>query len=157
MSEEPSAPHPVPAPPKHPLTQPIPVVGKDDGGPKRAKRRRRRRGRGRLPERAIVFVGPMAAGKTSLGRRVAKDLGVQFVDSDAVFQSRHGVITEFFERQGESEFRRIEAEIIAEQLAQPGVAAGLVEGARFEMRNRGPILTTRPYILRNTGHKKTRW
>lgn len=67
-------------------------------------------------ERAIVFVGPMAAGKTSLGRRVAKDR-VQFVDSDAVFQSRHGVITEFFERQGESEFRRIEAEIIAEQLA----------------------------------------
>ena len=71
------------------------MVGRADGAPKRAKRRRRRRGRGRLPERAIVFVGPMAAGKTSLGRRVAKDLGGQFVDSDAVFQSRYGVITEF--------------------------------------------------------------
>ncbi len=157
MSEEPSAPHPVPAPPKHPLTQPIPVVGRADGAPKRAKRRRRRRGRGRLPERAIVFVGPMAAGKTSLGRRVAKDLGVQFVDSDAVFQSRHGVITEFFERQGESEFRRIEAEIIAEQLAQPGLrilalggGAVLTESTRVLLREHPVVLlmTTQAAVLR---------
>ena len=147
MSEEPSAPHPVPAPPKHPLTQPIPVVGKDDGGPKRAKRRRRRRGRGRLPERAIVFVGPMAAGKTSLGRRVAKDLGVQFVDSDAVFQSRHGVITEFFERQGESEFRRIEAEIIAEQLAQPGLRILALGGGAVLTESTRVLLRDHPVVL----------
>jgi len=157
VNETPQAPHPVPSPPKHPLTQPIAIVGAADDAPKRGRRRRRRRGRGRLPERAIVFVGPMAAGKTSLGRRVAKDLGVQFVDSDAVFQSRHGVITEFFERQGEPEFRRIEAEIIAEQLAQPGLrilalggGAVLTESTRVLLRGHPVVLlmTTQAAVLR---------
>ncbi len=154
MTEEPQAPHPVPAPPKHPLTQPVPVVGAE--APKR-NRRRRRRGRGRLPERTIVFVGPMAAGKTSLGRRVAKDLGVPFVDSDAVFQSRHGVIADFFERHGEPEFRRLEAEIIAEQLEQPGLrilalggGAVLTESTRDLLRGYPVVLlmTTQAAVLR---------
>jgi shikimate kinase len=99
----------------------------------------------------------MAAGKTSLGRRVAKDLGVPFVDTDAVFQARHGVITEFFERQGEAEFRRIEAEIIAEQLAMPGlriVALGggavLTESTRALLRGYPVVLlmTTQAAVLR---------
>lgn len=147
MNETPEAPHPVPTPPKHPLTQPITVVGAVGYGPKRSKRRRRRRRRGRLPDRAIVFVGPMAAGKTSLGRRVAKDLGVQFVDSDAVFQSRHGVITEFFELQGEAEFRRIEAEIIAEQLAQPGLRILALGGGAVLTDSTRVLLKAHPVVL----------
>ncbi len=144
MTEDPSAPHPVPAPPKHPLTQPIPVVGA--ATPKRS-RRGRKRGRGRLPERAIVFVGPMAAGKTSLGRKVAKDLGVPFIDSDAVFQSRHGVITEFFERFGEPEFRRIEAEIIAEQLALPGLRIVALGGGAVLTDSTRQLLRGHPVVL----------
>lgn len=157
-----SAPRPVPTPPKHPLTRPIPVVAPDAVGVMRQpssgrKKRRRRRSQGRLPDRAIVFVGPMAAGKTSLGRRVAKDLKVQFVDTDAVFQSRHGVITEFFQTRGEDEFRRIEADIIAEQLAIPGlriVALGggavLTESTRTLLRQHPVVLllTTQAAVLR---------
>lgn len=144
---------PVPAPPKHPITQPIAVVA--DAAPKRS--RRRRRGRGRLPERAIVFVGPMAAGKTSLGKRVARDLGVPFVDTDAVFQARHGVIAEFFVKHGEEEFRRLEAEVVAEQLAVPGlrvVALGggavLAESTRVLLRDHPVVLlmTTQEAVLR---------
>ncbi len=146
MTEDPSAPHPVPSPPRHPLTQPVPVV--ETPAPKRARRRRRRgRGRGRLPERTIVFVGPMAAGKTSLGRKVAKDLGVKFVDSDAVFQSRHGVITDFFEKHGEAEFRRIEAEIIAEQLSQPGLRILALGGGAVLTESTRVLLHDYPVIL----------
>ena len=73
-----------------------------------------------MPDVAVVLVGPMAAGKTSLGRRLARELGVPFVDTDAVFVREHGTITEFFAAHGEPEFRRIEAEVIAAQLAEPG-------------------------------------
>lgn len=146
MTDEPTPTRPVPAPPKHPLTQPIPVVGEIKPTPKRSKRRRRR-GRGRLPNRAIVFVGPMAAGKTSLGRRVAKDLGVPFVDSDALFQSRHGVITDFFEAHGEAEFRRIEAEIIAEQLAEEGLRVFALGGGAVLTESTRELLRDFPVVL----------
>lgn len=155
--------HPVPAPPKHPLsTQPIKLPTEGEGSSRAAsttgaKRRRRSRRRARLPERAVVFVGPMAAGKTSLGRKVAKDLGIPFVDTDAVFVRRYGAITEFFSARGEPEFRRIEAEIIAEELARPGtriVALGggavLAEPTRALLRDHPVVLlmTTQAAVLR---------
>ena len=123
----------------------------------RGRRRRRRRPGTRLPDRAIVFVGPMAAGKTSLGKRVARELGVPFVDTDAVIVRRHGVITEFFATHGETEFRRIEAEVIAEELAVEGcriVALGggavLTESTRALLANHPVVLlmTTQEAVLR---------
>lgn len=144
---------PVPGPPKHPLTQPIPIPDT----PKRQKRRRSRRRRRRLPQEAVVFVGPMAAGKTSLGRQVAKELGVPFVDTDAVFVRSHGPITEFFADHGEEEFRRIEAELIAEELRRPGsrivaLGGGAVLADRTRaLLHRHPVvllLTTQESVLR---------
>lgn len=89
----------------------------------------------------------MAAGKTSLGRRVAKELGVPFVDSDVVFVRRHGTITDFFASNGEAEFRRIEEEIIAEELAQPGKRIlALGGGAVLSARTRA-LLQQHPTIL----------
>ncbi|UOQ58683.1 shikimate kinase [Leucobacter allii] len=129
----------------------------------RGRRRRRRRGTGRLPDRAVVFVGPMAAGKTSLGKRVARELGVPFVDTDAVFVRRHGPIAAFFETHGEPEFRRIEAEVIAEELALPGgriVALGGGAVITAETRRRlaaHPVvllLTTQEAVLRTANLAK---
>lgn len=123
----------------------------------RGRRRRRRRPGTRLPDRAIVFVGPMAAGKTSLGKRVARELGVPFVDTDAVIVRQHGVITEFFATHGEAAFRRIEAEVIAEELAVEGcriVALGggavLTESTRALLANHPVVLlmTTQEAVLR---------
>ncbi|XPP25995.1 MAG: shikimate kinase [Leucobacter sp.] len=133
---------PVPTPPKHPLTQPIPVVQT----PKRRRRRARRR-RKRLPLKAIVFVGPMAAGKTSLGRQVAKELGVPFVDTDAVFVRGHGPITEFFATHGEEEFRRIEAEVIAEELARPGTRIVALGGGAVLTDSTRALLHQHPVVL----------
>lgn len=157
---------PVPSPPRHPLTQPVPVVGGETksssgGGATAAKRevgrRRRRRRRGRVPQTAIVFIGPMAAGKTSLGRRVAKELEIPFVDTDAVFVRQHGPIADFFTAHGEDEFRRLEAEIVAEEVQRPGariVALGggsVLAASTRELLHRHPVvllMTTQAAVLR---------
>lgn len=147
-SEGAAAPRPVPSPPKHPLTQPIPVVAGDrEAKPVRAKRRRPRRRRPGMPPRAVVLVGPMAAGKTSLGRNLAKELGVPFVDTDAVFVRAHGTITDFFASRGEEEFRLIEERIIAEELARPGTRiVALGGGAVLSARTR-ELLSAHPVVL----------
>lgn len=118
--------------------------------PKSGRSRRRRRGRRGAPkvtERVLVFVGPMAAGKTSLGKRVARELGVPFVDSDAVFVRSHGAITEFFEAHGEPEFRRIEAEVIAAELSSgAGKVLALGGGAVLTASTR-ELLASHPVVL----------
>jgi shikimate kinase/3-dehydroquinate synthase len=57
-------------------------------------------------ERFIVLVGLMGAGKTSLGKRLAKGSGMDFVDSDSEIEKAAGcTIPEIFARYGEAEFR----------------------------------------------------
>lgn len=114
--------------------------------PKR-RRRRRRGGAPKLPSRPVVFVGPMAAGKTSLGRRVAKELGLQFVDSDVLFVRQHGPIAEFFTANGEPEFRRIEAEIIAAELATEGTRILALGGGAVLSAETRALLANHPTIL----------
>lgn len=89
----------------------------------------------------------MAAGKTSLGRKVAKDLGIPFVDTDAVFVRQHGAITEFFANSGEPEFRRIEAEIIAEELARPGARIVALGGGAVLAETTRQLLAEYPVVL----------
>ena len=64
---------------------------------------------------SIFLVGPMGAGKTTIGRLLAKALGVDFLDSDKEIEQRTGVsIPTIFEYEGEPGFRRREAEVLAE-------------------------------------------
>lgn len=100
-----------------------------------------------MEERILVFVGPMAAGKTSLGKRVARELGVPFVDSDAVFVRRHGAITDFFVTHGEAEFRRIEAEVIAEELASGGGKVLALGGGAVLTASTRELLAAHPVVL----------
>lgn len=78
-----------------------------------------------MPERAevIVLVGPMGVGKTTVGRKLAKALGMTFVDTDALIVSEHGPIPEIFEAQGEPAFRLLEEQALAEAISKPGVVA----------------------------------
>lgn len=139
---------PVPAPPKHPLTQPIPVVkGAKRVEPATRRKRARRRRRPKLPDRAIVFVGPMAAGKTSLGRHVAKALGVPFIDTDAVFVRHHGVIATFFDAHGEAEFRRLEEAVIEAELAKPGARIVALGGGAVLSERTRELLARHPVVL----------
>jgi shikimate kinase len=59
----------------------------------------------------------MGAGKTSIGRRLAERIGVQFVDADKEIETAAGcTIADFFARFGEEEFRRGEERVIARLL-----------------------------------------
>lgn len=72
------------------------------------------------PIRNIFLVGPMGAGKTTIGRILAKCLKVEFLDSDKEIEQRTGVdIPMIFEYEGEAGFRRRETEVILE-LVQTG-------------------------------------
>ena len=63
----------------------------------------------------IFIVGPMGAGKTTVGKRLAEQRGMDFVDSDHEIEARCGVDISFiFEKEGEAGFRRREKQVIAE-------------------------------------------
>lgn len=72
-------------------------------------------------EPSLVLVGPMAAGKSSIGRSVARMLGLPFSDSDRRIAAVHGPIPTIFAEHGEAHFRQVERETIAALLEQPGV------------------------------------
>lgn len=150
----PPATRPIPTPPPAALrghegpAAPQDAAGEKAAAPNRRRRRHRRgRRRNQVPQTAIVFVGPMAAGKTSLGRRVAKELGVPFVDTDVVFSRSHGAITTFFEKHGEAEFRRIEAEIIAQALEEPGTRIVSLGGGAVLSETTRELLGRHPVVL----------
>ncbi len=61
----------------------------------------------------IILVGPMGAGKTTIGKRLAKHLHRPFVDVDEVIEKRLGVtIQTIFDTEGESGFREREKNIL---------------------------------------------
>jgi shikimate kinase/3-dehydroquinate synthase len=82
-------------------------------------------------DRHIALIGFMGAGKTSVGKEVARRTGRPFVDTDAVIEERHGPIPQLFER-GESEFRGIEREVVEEALSRSELAVIAVGGGAFE-------------------------
>ena len=73
--------------------------------------------------RAIVLVGPMGAGKTTLGKKLAKKLGVSFADTDRLIGSRHGSISRIFEKHGEEHFRNLETKALERALSEFDVVA----------------------------------
>ena len=70
--------------------------------------------RGLELDRAVVLVGLMGVGKSTVGRRLAGRLGLPFVDADTEIESAAGMtIAEIFDRYGEAHFRDGERRVIA--------------------------------------------
>jgi len=70
-----------------------------------------------VPERTIVLIGLMGAGKTCVGRKLAARIGRPFVDADAEIELAAGcTISEIFERMGEAAFRNGERRVMARLL-----------------------------------------
>jgi shikimate kinase len=70
-----------------------------------------------LGARAIVLVGMMGSGKSSVGRRLATRLGLPFVDADTEIETAaHMTIPEIFAQRGEAEFREGERRVISRVL-----------------------------------------
>lgn len=74
-------------------------------------------------QHAIVLIGPMGVGKTTIGRRLARALKVSFIDTDALIVAEHGPIPEIFEKLGEPTFRSFEEQAVEKAIAQPAVVA----------------------------------
>ncbi len=91
----------------------------------------------------VVLVGPPGAGKSTIGRKLAKELGVDLYDTDAGIERETGrTIPEIFAADGEPEFRRIEERVVRRAiLAERGVVslgggAVLSKDTRALLRNR---------------------
>lgn len=81
-------------------------------------------------DRPIVLVGMMGAGKTTVGRRLAKALGLAFHDADAEIEQAAGMsVSELFEKHGEASFRQGETKVIARLLAGAPIVLATGGGA----------------------------
>jgi shikimate kinase len=77
-----------------------------------------------------VLVGLPGSGKSTIGRRLSKALGVSLLDTDAAIEQRTGrTIADIFAADGEQEFRRIEEEVVRAALAEHGGVVSLGGGA----------------------------
>ena len=114
----------------------------------------------------IFLVGMMGAGKTSVGRLLAKRLNKVFYDSDHVIEQRTGVkIPVIFEIEGEQGFRHRESVVLDELTAlneivlATGGGAVLARENRDKLRSRGTVVYLRATVkdlLNRTRHDKNR-
>ncbi|MGZ0710853.1 shikimate kinase (plasmid) [Coraliomargarita sp. W4R53] len=104
---------------------------------------------------ALVLIGPMGAGKTSVGKRVAKALNVTFLDTDAMVVREHGSIADLFVAHGEPHFRSLERAAVHRAIHGGGVVAlggGAVldESTRHDLADhRVVFLTVSPQVVAN--------
>lgn len=85
----------------------------------------------------IILTGMMGAGKSTVGKALAKRLKMQFFDSDRVIEERTGVnIPTIFEIEGEDGFRQREQQTIAELAAMDGIVLATGGGSLIAEQNR---------------------
>ena len=128
---------------------------------------RGRGGRSPVSIRGNIFlVGMMGAGKTSVGRVLAKRLGKTFFDSDHVIEERTGVrVSVIFDIEGEEGFRSRERAVIAELTEREDIVVASGGGAvlssenRCLLRERGTVVYLRATVrdlFNRTRHDKNR-
>src|ERR1700741_2245533 len=90
-----------------------------------------------LGKPSVFLIGPMGAGKTAVGRYLARELKLPFHDSDAEIERRTGVdIPYIFEKEGEAGFRQREREAIEALTALEGIVLATGGGAVLLAENR---------------------
>ncbi|MBB3444664.1 shikimate kinase [Sinorhizobium sp. B11] len=100
----------------------------------------RDRARAALGSRNLILVGLMGAGKSSVGRLVAHQLGVPFIDSDIEIERvSRMTITELFAAYGEEEFRALEARVMKRLLKGGPRVVSTGGGAFINARTRRHI------------------
>jgi shikimate kinase len=114
----------------------------------------------------IFLVGPMGAGKSTIGRYLAKTLKRVFYDSDREIEKRTGVsISWIFEREGEAGFRVREQKVIAELTELKNIVLATGGGAimsddnRRALRSQGHVVylaASEEQLIKRTAKDKTR-
>ncbi len=98
-------------------------------------------------KRNIYIVGPMGAGKSTIGRQIAQQLHLEFVDSDAEIERRTGAeIAWVFDVEGEDGFRKREADVISDLTEQQGIVLATGGGSIIskDVRNK---LSARGFVV----------
>jgi shikimate kinase len=118
------------------------------------------------PSANLFLIGPMGAGKTTVGRRVADELGMHFFDLDHEIEARSGAeIGLIFELEGEAGFRRRESDLLDELSRGSDIVlstggGGVLDAAnRQHLRERGFVIyleTTVDQQLRRLAHDRKR-
>lgn len=114
----------------------------------------------------VYLVGLPGVGKTTVGRHLARRLGLPFVDSDRLIEERIGCsIRDFFEREGEDAFRAWEEAVIDEltrghaRVLSTGGGVVLRAANRQRLRERGWVFylrATPEILMRRLRHDRTR-
>ena len=90
--------------------------------------------------RNLFLIGPMGAGKSAVGRQLARMLHLDFVDSDEEIEKRTGVDIAFiFEKEGESGFRQREVKVIDELSQMDGIVLATGGGAVIDADSRNRL------------------
>jgi len=97
--------------------------------------------------RRIFLVGPMGAGKTTIGKRLAKALKLKFIDADHELERRTGVtIATIFDIEGEAGFRQREQKLLDELTQTDGVVLATGGGAVLNAGTR-QVLAARGFAV----------
>ena len=114
----------------------------------------------------IVLIGPMGSGKTTVGRRLAENLKIDFYDTDHEIIDKTGVsIDHIFDVEGEEGFRKRETDVLKELCIKPNIVLATGGGAvilkknRELIKNSGSVIylsSSVDQILRRTSKSKTR-
>lgn len=114
----------------------------------------------------IFIIGPMGVGKTTIGRRLARRLDKQFIDSDRELEKRTGAtISLIFDVEGETGFRERETRLLDELTAgkdlvlATGGGAVLSEANRRRLKERGIVVylyASPELLMKRTAHDQTR-
>ncbi len=121
----------------------------------------------------VALVGVPGAGKTTIGRRLAADIGVDFLDTDQLIEAREGrSVGDIFIQDGEDAFRVIECEVVARAIVESDGVLALGGGAVLDAGTRALLAdiptvwlsvdpetavrrvglnAARPMLLRNVG------
>ncbi len=107
--------------------------------------------------RNVFLVGLMGAGKTTIGRALAKRLGKAFYDCDREIEARTGVrVAHIFEIEGEDGFRKREAEAVERLTALEDVVVATGGGAVLDPANR-ERLKSRGFVIYLYAHPRELW
>jgi shikimate kinase len=96
----------------------------------------------------IILIGPMGSGKTTIGRALAQNLGIDFRDTDEVIEKSAGrTISDIFLEDGEDEFRSLEKKALREELLKDSTVLALGGGAPVSPDAQSALRASGSYIV----------
>lgn len=99
------------------------------------------------PSPNLFLIGPMGAGKSSIGHRLAQRFGIPCIDLDAAIEQHTGAsVATIFDIEGEAGFRRRESVLLAKLVTRTGIVLATGGGAVLAPENR-ELLRTHGFVL----------